>query len=398
VTERVKVLPKQMQFLRATEPEVLYSGAFGAGKSRVVAMKVREHAKVPGNFVGLCRKTYAELKDTTLRVMLKADGDLPPVLPEGTYQHNKTDHIIHLHGGGDILYFGFDDPLRVASLNLGAVGVDEGIELTAEEYTMLLGRLRNVVDPVRQIFTATNPGPPSHFLHARFYDNPSPDKLLIEANALENHFLPADYLVRLSQFEGTDYQRYVLGKWTAYEGLVYEIDRETHVKRLPGPWKEIVLGVDEGYTNPAAVLVCGIDADGRGHVFREIYEAGLQPSTLVKLIADLRGELGVRAVYCDPSAAGLIADLRAEGIDARSADNAILDGIRTVKDALAVAEDGRPRLTISPECPNTLRELESYCWKLGRDVPVKKNDHAPDALRYLLHSAKRGQVYIGGLD
>jgi hypothetical protein len=34
---------------------------------------------------------------------------------------------------------------------------------------------------------------------------------------------------------------------------------------------------------------------------------------------------------------------------------------------------------------NTINEFESYIWKPGKDEPVKENDHALDALRYLSH-------------
>jgi phage terminase large subunit len=93
----------------------------------------------------------------------------------------------------------------------------------------------------------------------------------------------------------------------------------------------------------------------------------------------------------DPSAAGLIADMRFAGLAANGANNAVLDGIQLVKSLLAVQGDGRPRLTISPKCVNLIAEFESYCWKEGRaglrDEPEKANDHAMDALRYALSGA-----------
>jgi phage terminase large subunit len=68
-----------------------------------------------------------------------------------------------------------------------------------------------------------------------------------------------------------------------------------------------------------------------------------------------------------------------------------MDGIHRVKAALQVAGDGRPRLTVAPTCVNTIAEFESYVWKEGRagmrDEPEKVNDHAMDALRYVMNSA-----------
>ena len=64
-----------------------------------------------------------------------------------------------------------------------------------------------------------------------------------------------------------------------------------------------------------------------------------------------------------------------------------------MKARLAVAGDGRPRLTVEPHCVNTIAEFESYCWKENRegeykDEPEKANDHAMDALRYCVMGAE----------
>ena len=61
----------------------------------------------------------------------------------------------------------------------------------------------------------------------------------------------------------------------------------------------------------------------------------------------------------------------------------MLDGITKVQDYLKIQGDGKPRLTVDPSCVNTINEFESYVWKENKDEPVKDNDHAMDALRYL---------------
>lgn len=380
----IELLPKQHEFCAAQEPEVMLSGAFGSGKTRVLDYKLLMHAVIPGNLVALCRKTLADLKQTTLRTLLREEGDLPPVLPPGTYSHYKQDHIISIRGGGEIYYFGFDRPQKAASLNLGCVAVDEGIELDEEEYVMLLGRLRRLVDPHRQIFTATNPGPPGHFLHERFFGN-RPNCKLIETNSLENPYLPESFFATLRGFTGTDRDRYVLGKWSAYEGLVHGVfDRQTHVQRMDTHNRRILAAIDEGFTNPAVCLVGGADSDGRIHVFREFYRAGVPPREFVAEVAKIKEQTHFRMAHVDPSAAGLRADLRGAGVPCASADNDVLQGIRAVNKAFAVAPDGQPRLTISPQCKETIREIGGYCWRKGKDEPVKENDHGCDTLRYLV--------------
>lgn len=71
----------------------------------------------------------------------------------------------------------------------------------------------------------------------------------------------------------------------------------------------------------------------------------------------------------------------------RQADNAVVDGIRTVAAFLS-----QKRLFVyRKKCPNLLREFTTYVWdaqaqKRGEDRPLKQNDHALDALRYVVHT------------
>ena len=57
-------------------------------------------------------------------------------------------------------------------------------------------------------------------------------------------------------------------------------------------------------------------------------------------------------------------------------DKDVFSGIARVKSYFAT-----DRIKIFPCCRNLIRELKSYWWGNG-DRPVKKDDHALDALRY----------------
>ena len=65
----------------------------------------------------------------------------------------------------------------------------------------------------------------------------------------------------------------------------------------------------------------------------------------------------------------------------------MLDGIRFMSSELT-----KGNLLIDRSCENLLRELPSYTWdeeksiKRGEDVPLKENDHAVDAVRYVLYT------------
>jgi phage terminase large subunit len=144
---------------------------------------------------------------------------------------------------------------------------------------------------------------------------------------------------------------------------------------------------DEGYTNPAVILVIGVDGDGRLHIAKEYYRRGVLQSVVVAEAKSRRDEFRAGGVAVDNSAAGLIADLQDAGIPAIGQKGRVLDGITAVQNLLKVQGDGKPRLTVDPSCIETINEFESYVWKPDKDEPVKENDHALDALRYALFIA-----------
>ena len=102
-THELEVLPQQLRFLTSDAREVLYSGAFGAGKTRAICLRCAMRASVQGAREGLCRKTVVALKRSTLKTLLEPDGLLPPILPQGSYEYKKIDGEIRIHGGGTII-------------------------------------------------------------------------------------------------------------------------------------------------------------------------------------------------------------------------------------------------------------------------------------------------------
>ena len=116
VRQYMPMLPTQWDFLQATEQQVLMSGSAGSGKSLSLCAKAIQQAQIPGNTFLLLRKWLVNLKSSTLRTLLDGEGKRPPMLPPGTYRHNRSEKLIHLYGGGDIVYAGEgDDITRIRS-------------------------------------------------------------------------------------------------------------------------------------------------------------------------------------------------------------------------------------------------------------------------------------------
>lgn len=391
---RVECLPKQLEFIRAQQDECGYSGAWGAGKSRALCLKAAMRASTPGAREWLVRRTLVSLRQTTIRTLIEPEGSLPPVLREGTYSHNKADRIIRLHSGGEIVYDGIEDSRQTSksgqhkhgSMNVSGLNIDEVVELTESDYAWARSRVRMKIEGLPlQTNWASNPGPPSHFIANRFGlalgHQPMKGTFCVQTSAIDNFFLPQEYLDQLKTYTGLTYKRYVLGLWVGSDGLVYDKwDRSRHVIRRDGPWDRTIVCVDEGYTNPFVALLVRIDPLGRFHIEEECYHSQWVRDAKVGFIGRIAHE--AEAVIVDPSAAELIAELRAAGLPVIEANNEVFGGIMRVQQRLECDIDGLPGLTVDTSCIETAREFETYEWKPGRDEPAKVNDHVMDAIRY----------------
>ena len=96
----------------------------------------------------------------------------------------------------------------------------------------------------------------------------------------------------------------------------------------------------------------------------------------------LAGELPIKYVIIDPSAASMIACIERHGrFRVIRADNRVIMGIQRTSEAIKTG-----RIKISPECRDIIREFSLYCWDEGAcsDTPKKEHDHAMDDMRYFV--------------
>lgn len=406
----IKTLPKQKAFLQSDADEVLYSGAYGAGKTLALCLKLVCRAMTPGAREGLFRQTLQDLYSTTLQTLLEGDGEMPAILPRGYYSINHQRRWIKIHGGGMILFNGLEDEDRIGSMNLTGAAVDEASELSQNAWLKIGGRLRvRAGNLKRQMYGACNPGPPSHHLAKRFgirratyvpslaFAGDPTRPLRCEAictNSFDNPHLPPDYLARLAAYTGVLRARYVLGEWVGSDGLIYaEWQRDVHCMLRRELWDHAYIAIDDGTSVPFAALLIMVDRDGGIHVAREVYRPGMEPAEKVRVVQDLRTYAKCPFMGCvvDPAAAGMKKELRDAGFVVFDGDNEVLTGISAVQLRLNVTANGRPGLTVDPGCVHLMEEMESYEWDTNfkGDKPVKANDHACDALRYLVMRLRR---------
>ncbi len=191
------------------------------------------------------------------------------------------------------------------------------------------------------------------------------------------------------------------GKFMQNGGMVYsEFDENIHVIEpfaVPKEWQDTI-SIDPGLHNPLSAHFYAVDFDGNVYVVAEHYEAGQTVQHHAEKIKEIARKLnwhtdgnGFYRALID-SAANQRTLASEKNVVELFYENQILvnpkvnkdlfAGISVVKSYLKTA-DGRSRLFIFKNCVNLIREIKNYWWGDG-DVPIKKDDHSLDELRYYL--------------
>lgn len=377
---------------RHHEPEVVVSGPAGTGKTYGALWRLHLAAlKYPGMRAIIVRKTLESLTASALvtfqnRVLGSGAYGVRPfggskLKPAGFQYPNRS----------ELLIGGLDKPEKVMSQEYDLIYVNEATELTLEDWESLTTRARYGVLPYQQVFGDCNPQGPGHWLYKRA----QVDKTTMLFSVHEDNpalFDPVRgwtdagtaYLSRLDSLTGFRRDRLRLGLWTAAEGSVYpNFNRQTHVKAVDCADWQSILAVDFGLNDPSVVLTVRHGA-GRIHIEREWRATGVGSSALVAAAKAEYARCRAQYVVYDPAGAQIAADFAPAGMTGRKADHAIVSGIQRLTAAL-------PALTVDPSCEGLIEEMEMYRYpNNGRDVPLDRDNHGPDALRYAVMELARG--------
>lgn len=414
--------------------EVLLDGPAGTGKTFVALYK--EHiilSKYPGCRTLVTRKTNTALAGSAIATYRDL---IHPAEGIRYFGGNKIrPAAFEYPNGSTLIVNGIDRPEKIKSWEFDRIFVNEATELNLEDWEFCRSRLRHGVAPYHQITGDVNPGPPMHWLNqrcnngittrllSRYEDNPK------YWDTKTNDWTEAgrEYVLgTLGGLTGVRLSRLRYGIWCSAEGTVYEqdYDRARNVIDpfpIPKSWSRFLI-VDFGYTNPFVCLWAAQDEDGRYYIYRQIYRTKVLVEDHAKTIAIMSGWFHLLpkdhprynsrpADWADPLPREIICDHDIEdrrtlekhlGLYTTAAKKSVSDGLQAVASRLRPAGDGRPRVMIfrdslkevDPELARMKRplrledEFEMYIWKKGTDgsekeEPLKENDHALDALRYL---------------
>lgn len=269
---------------------------------------------------------------------------------------------------------------------------DEVATWNPDVFNMLKSRL----DKEYSLFDGTcNPDSPNHWFK-KFIDSKA-DVFYQEYTIDDNPYLPDTVKenIKLEYFGSVFYDRYVKGKWSASEGLVYpSFNPDIHIFHTPPPQSgDYYISIDYGTLNPCSMGLWCIDYGAKtAYRIKEFYHSGRNGEIMTdedyySALLSLSDGYPIQSVIIDPSAASFIACIKNHGFfSVKKAQNAVLDGIRYTSTLLSGGH-----LKFSHSCQNTVNEFLSYRWDPSSpsDSVIKENDHAMDDLRYFSYTVLR---------
>jgi len=442
----------------------MFGGGFANGKTAAaIVLKVLPVARdYPGANILVARATYPKLNDTIRKEFFKW-------CPKHWIKSfSKAENVCELVNGTTINFRyiaqqgksaeSTTSNLLSATYDLIVVDQIEDPEITGKDFYDLLGRLRGMApyvghDPTmprtgpRWIIVTTNPTRnwvyrelvrPVHRYHQTGGRQRDPSLLvdehgqpiieLFEGSTYENaENLEEDFIKTLeSAYKGQMRDRFLLGKWAAYEGLVYPMfDEDIHVVpniemrklyerlKLTTASLTVLESYDHGIAVPSCYLFGFADEEGNVHVMNCHYEKEMTIADHAEAINDIRRQNRsdrLNRILADPSVfrrtgsdsktvGRTTADMFEEyGLYMEAGNNDIINGIHKIQQYLTIEQNhknpyteqwGAPRLYISDACEPLVSEFVEYYWMKDTtgqqmDKPVDKRNDAMDSIKYLM--------------
>lgn len=337
---------------------------------------------------------YVGLKSATHRLQVSHLWDFTVSPMEGTY----------LPTGQKILFRGFDDPLKMTSIQLeqGTIThlwLEEAYELESrDKLDTVVEAMRGIIDDdtaYRQVILTFNPWSEHHWLKEEFFDKKDDDVFTLTTTYKDNEFLDKDTIRRYEKLYTTNPRRARIvcdGDWGISEGLVFEnvVYENFDIQEKIKEQLQLLVGLDFGYSqDPTALIVALMDEENEKiYIIDEHYEQGMRTKAMAKMIKDKGYQKST--IIADHADGRLIDELK-DDYDIRrikrcvKGQGSVNQGIEELKNYQIICH---------PKCINTKEEFYSYAYKKDKlsdkylNDPEDRNNHLMDALRYSLQCRK----------
>lgn len=316
---------------------------------------------------------------------------------------------------GSVIYVGgmADDNQRESVRSIGGDGgldivlFEEANAFAEDDLNEIIGRMRGKASDrmrgqgkgYRQIIPMTNPDAPNHWINQRLILGK--EASVYYSGALDNPHNPPEYVQNLQKMTGILYERLVLGHWVQAEGVIFDnfsLEHNVSEEAEYNPNLPILWGVDDGYArgdgaghanyHPRVILLAQQTAQGGVNIFHAYMQVGELGETSITNVMAL-GYPAPDTAYIDSSAVELRQRIWNAGIQTVSSTHPVHEGIKNLR--RMICDGAGVRLfKIHPRCREMINEFQSYRYdpdsrvaNVGEPKPLKVDDHAVDAARYL---------------
>ncbi len=410
-----KVHEKQMLFHKCDKKNRWVFGGNRSGKTECGAVETvwlargihpfRENKQVSGWVVSLSKQVQRDVAQEKILHYLRPDWIEKIVMSSGRQDSAESgiiDFILVKNVFGTLSKIGFKScdqgREKFQGSSLDFVWFDE-----EPPYDIYQECRMRVLDRRGIIFGTMTPLKGLTWVYNEIYlnDKNDPQVWSIEMEWADNPYLDQYEISEMSAAmseEELQSRRY--GKFMQCGGLVYnEFDERVHVIDpfdVPKEWQDTI-SIDPGLNNPLSAHWYAQDYDGNVYVIAEHFDKGKDVYYHANRIKEISKRLDWH--YTNGKLSALIDSAAMQRTLASSKsvvelfyENDILvnprvnkdmfSGINTVKRYLKDGE-GKAHLFIFKTCTNLIRELKSYWWG-DNDLPIKRDDHCLDEMRYYL--------------
>lgn len=380
-------------YLDDTARTQLFYGGSSSGKSVFLAQRcIYDILKGQRNYL-ICRNVSNSLRSSTFQEIRKT---INAWNLEDYFKVNIGSMVITcLTNNRQIIFKGLDDVSKIKSITpsngvITDIWIEEATETTFEAFKQLKKRLRGRTIVKKRIILSFNPIIKTHWIFKEFFTNyfnyeepfRTKDKLILKTTYLDNKFLSSD---DVEELEGEKdpywYSVYTLGNWGVLGDTIFRNWKVEHIPRqIKDKFDCFKNGLDFGYSNdPFAFIRTHYDKKHKIiYVLHEIYQKKLTNEQIAQVIKPI---IYKEYVTCDSAEPKSIKELQNFGINtipAKKGKDSILHGIQWLQGH---------RIIIDDSCQNMINELQLYTWKSDKNsvslpIPVDKNNHLIDAIRY----------------
>jgi len=389
----VKLHPKQREAYTSKARIICFVGGLQSGKSTVGGLWMYRKTAlqdIEGTNYLITSPTYKHLSQS-IRPWVQS-------LFKNSGVYNKGDEVYHLNGGSHMWLRSLTDPTSIEGIpSVSAIWADEAGMISYNAWMALLGRSAFAKAP---IFISSTPYSQNWLyrdLYVPWLKGLLPDVDIIQCKSIDNPFFPKDeYERQKTLMDARIFRMKYDAVFEKLSGLVY-LDWDDVLNGwescvLPLDRYQFFAGVDIGFADPFVVIVAAVARDG-SHIILcdEFYRSFTSIHDKVSVLKQLNDKWSLTMIYCDGAHPESIEAFCSAGLNAvasKKGPGSVQHGISIVT---SLIRDRTLRL-MAGKCNNFVDEISTYSYREVDDVnktteePLKMNDHAMDASRYLLSS------------